>query len=121
MLALACDARFATQGAFKIQLNEVAIGIAMPSWMALIAASAVPSHRLTDLLLHARAFSPDDALASGIVSALGAGPSETEAHALAAAAPLAALNRAAYTESKRRLRTPVVERALEGLAAEGRG
>jgi len=119
VLAMACDVRFATVGAYRLQLNEVAIGIPMPTWMAMVAASAVPSHRLSEALLHARAFSPDEALALGIVSALGGQSEETETLAQAAAGALAGLSRAAYAESKRRLRGPVVERALEGLAAEG--
>lgn len=119
VLGMACDLRFATAGAYRLQLNEVAIGIPMPSWMALVAASAVPSHRLNEVLLHARAFSPEEALALGIVSALGSGSEETENLAEAASGTLAGLNRAAYAESKRRLRGPLVERALERLAAEG--
>lgn len=120
VLAMACDLRFATSGAFKIQLNEVAIGIPMPTWMALIAASAVPSQHLTGALLLARTFSPDDALGCGLVDGLAASADETIRRAVNAAGPLALLPRAAYAESKRRLRGPVVERALEALAAEAR-
>jgi enoyl-CoA hydratase len=120
VLAFACDTRIATAGAFKLQLNEVAIGIPMPTWMATIAASAVPTYRLTEALLHARAYTPEEAKAIGFVSALGATPEETETLAASAASQLAQLHRAAYAESKRRVRAPALERARASLDAETR-
>jgi enoyl-CoA hydratase len=120
VLAMACDARFATSGAFKIQLNEVAIGIPMPTWMAQIASSAVPSHRWTEALLHARPYTPDEAHAAGIVGGVGASPEDALKLADAAASALTLLNRGAYAESKKRLRALSLERALGALDAETR-
>lgn len=121
VLAIACDARVLTDGAFKLQLNEVAIGIPMPRWMAFIASSVVPAHLATDALLHARAFSPQEAAALGMASALEATPEATEARAREIAARLALLPRAAYAESKRRLRADGAARALDALREEMRG
>ena len=118
VLAFSCDARFATQGPYRIQMNEVAIGIPIPSWMTFIAQSAIPPTAHAEVLLHARAFAPAEALARGIVDGLGATPEETERLASERARGLLALNAAAYAESKRRMREAGVARALERLQEE---
>jgi enoyl-CoA hydratase len=120
-LAFACDLRVATAGAFKIQLNEVAIGIPVPAWMALIAENAIPYFRRTEALLHARVYTPADALAAGIVHAVASDAESAVGEALARLAPLGALNRRAYAETKRRLRAEAVERALAALKQEQSG
>jgi enoyl-CoA hydratase len=119
VLALACDLRFAADGAFRFQMNEVAIGIAMPDWMTAIAESVVAGRTLTELLLHARAFAPREALARGLLDGVAAPGEDPEAAARAALAPLAALNRAAFAETKQRLRAERHARALGRLAAGG--
>jgi enoyl-CoA hydratase len=120
-LAFACDLRVATAGAFKIQLNEVAIGIPVPAWMALVAENAIPYFRRTEALLHARAYTPSDALAAGIVHAVVPDAESAIGEALARLTPLAGLNRRAYAETKRRLRAEAVERALAALKQEQGG
>src|SRR6266567_7730241 len=41
MLAFACDLRYAADGAFRLHLNEVAIGLTLPTWAMIVAQSAV--------------------------------------------------------------------------------
>ena len=118
VLAFACDARFATEGPFRIQMNEVAIGIPLPSWMLFIGESAIPATARNEFLLHARAYTPAEALARGIVDGVGATPEETERLASERATSLLQLNRPAYAESKRRLREAGTARALERLREE---
>jgi enoyl-CoA hydratase/carnithine racemase len=118
VLAFACDARFATEGPFRIQMNEVAIGIPLPRWMIFIGESAIPATSRNEFLLHARAYSPAEALARGVVDGVGATPEETERLASERAKSLLALNRGAYAESKRRLREAGTERALAHLREE---
>jgi enoyl-CoA hydratase len=118
VLAFACDARFATEGPFRIQMNEVAIGIPLPSWMLFIAESAIPPTARNEFLLHARAYTPAEALARGAVDGVGSTPEETERLALERAASLLPLNRAAYAESKRRLREAGATLALARLREE---
>jgi enoyl-CoA hydratase len=120
VLAFACDLRFALGGPYRLQLNEVAIGIPVPAWMVHIADTVVPPRWRTQALLHARAFSPIEALERGIVDGLASSPEEVLAHARAAALPLTKLPRTAYAESKRRLRAEGAERALARLVVEGR-
>jgi len=50
MLAFACDRRFTLD-----------IGLPLPSWMFLIARSAIPSRWRNEALLHARAYNPNEA------------------------------------------------------------
>lgn len=121
VLAFACDLRFAATGPFKVQLNEVAIGIPMPAWMAFVAESAITSRWQTEALLHARTFAPDEAATHGIVSGVAASADEAERLALDAARRLALLPRAAYAESKRRLRAEGAARALAKLEEEAGG
>jgi enoyl-CoA hydratase len=118
VLAFACDARFATEGPFRIQMNEVAIGIPLPSWMVFIGESAIPATSRNEFLLHARAYSPAEALARGMIDGVGATPEETERLAADRAKSLLQLNRPAYAESKRRLREAGTARALERLREE---
>ena len=118
VLAYACDARFATEGPFRIQMNEVAIGIPLPAWMLTIAESAIAPTARNEALLHARGYTPTEALARGIVDGVGATPEETQRLASERARSLLALNRGAYAESKRRLREAGVARALERLREE---
>src|SRR6059058_2622232 len=58
MLAFACDLRLMAEGPFRLHLNEVAIGLALPSWAIVLAQAAIPPRRHTEAILHARAFSP---------------------------------------------------------------
>jgi enoyl-CoA hydratase len=118
MLAFACDLRVAAEGAFRLHLNEVAIGLPLPTWAIVLAQSAIPRRWHTEAILHARAYSPDEALERGIVDAVArpAGAAIDQAHA--AATPLAALDQAAYAVSKARHRAMAVKWASELLETE---
>jgi enoyl-CoA hydratase len=118
VLAYACDRRYAVDGRFRLQLNEVAIGIPMPSWMAAIGGSVIPPHLHVEALLHARAYSPQEALAHGMVNGLVADGGDVLAHATESAADLVALPRDAYATTKRRLRAADVERVTALLESE---
>src|SRR5437879_1387792 len=58
MLAFACDLRYAADGAFRLHLNEVAIGLTLPTWAMIVAQSAVPHRWHTEAILHARPYLP---------------------------------------------------------------
>jgi enoyl-CoA hydratase len=118
VLAFACDRRFAVAGPFRIQMNEVAIGIALPSWMLLIGASAIPLRWQTSVLLHARPMTPAEAFERGVVDGLVEAGGDVVAHARSSAEDLLLLNGDAYAASKRRLRGPGVTRVLELLDEE---
>jgi len=117
MLAFACDLRYAADGPYRLHLNEVAIGLPLPTWAIAIAESAVPHRWHTEAILHARAYSPADAgerdLVNGVVPA-----DRLLDEAASAAARLATLHQAAYAASKTRLRAMAVEWALARLEPE---
>jgi len=117
MLAFACDLRWAADGPFRLHLNEVAIGLPLPTWAIVIAASAVPHRWHTEAILHARAYLPPDALERNLVNGVVA-PDRLLDEASSAAARLGALHQAAYAASKTRLRAMAVEWALARLEPE---
>jgi len=120
VLVYACDRRYAIDGRFRLQLNEVAIGIPMPSWMAAIAATAIPSTAHVEALLHAHAYSPGEALRRGILNGLVPEGGDVVRHAIDESSDLLALPRDAYATTKRRLRAAEVARVealLEGELA----
>jgi enoyl-CoA hydratase len=117
MLAFACDLRFMADGPFRLHLNEVAIGLVLPSWAIVLAQAAVPPRRQTEAILHARAYSPAEAADRNIIEAV-VPADELIARARAAAEPLKGLDLAAYGESKRRHRAAAVEWATRLLETE---
>jgi enoyl-CoA hydratase len=117
ILAFACDLRIAAAGPFRLQLNETAIGLTLPSWAIAISESAVPRRHHAEAMLHARPYTPDEALACGMVHAL-APPEALLAEARRAAAPLTTLGRAGYAATKQRLRARAVAWASELVDAE---
>src|SRR5206468_8241186 len=67
MLAFACDLRFMAEGPFRLHLNEVAIGLAFPTWAIVLAQAAVPPRWHTEAILHARPYSPEEAFERHLV------------------------------------------------------
>jgi enoyl-CoA hydratase len=118
MLMFACDLRHVAEGAFRIHLNEVAIGLPLPTWAIVLAQSAVPARWHTEAILHARAYSPEEALERGIVDAVARPAEQLLEGARAAAAPLTALDQAAYATAKLRHRATAVRWATEVLESE---
>lgn len=118
MLTFACDRRFALDGPYRIQMNETSIGIALPSWMFLIARSAIPSRWRNEALLHARAYNPNEALERGILDAVAQDADSLAAHVKAATAELLSLNLPAYAASKKNFRQAEIEHVLDLLKKE---
>jgi len=117
MLAFACDLRWLADGPFKLHLNEVAIGLPLPTWAIVLAQSAVPTRWHTEAILHARPYAPAEALARGIAD--GVAPADRLlGDATAAAAALAPLDQAAYATAKARHRAAAVEWASQRLEPE---
>ena len=118
LLAFACDSRFILAGPFKVQMNEVAAGLALPTWALLVAETAIPPRRHAELLLHARPCSPGEAVQWGLFAGAPATPEALDEAASMAARELLSLDRAAYKETKLRMRAVAVERALALLPSE---
>ena len=121
MLAFACDLRWMAEGVFRLHLNETAIGLVLPTWAITLAESAIPGRWHREAILHARPYSPDEALERGMIDGVARPADTLAAAARAAAAPLAALDQRAYAGSKARQRAAVVRWAEERLEPEAKG
>jgi enoyl-CoA hydratase len=118
MLFFACDLRFVIDGPYRIQMNEMMIGIPLPSWMLLIGRFAVPAQVFIEALLHARAFTPEEAVEKAISHGLIKQDEDALAFVMARTGHLKALNSDAYRTSKNRLRATEVEGVLRLLKDE---
>jgi enoyl-CoA hydratase len=113
ILSYACDRYMAVDGPYKIQINEVANGMSIPSWIALICRSSIPHRYWKEALLHARAYSPREAFERGLVDDLIAeGGNITEA-ANAYAVELLNLYGPAYAATKKFMRQEEAVHVME--------
>jgi enoyl-CoA hydratase len=118
MLAFACDRRYIMQGNYRIQMNEHAIGIPLPSWMLLIGKSAIPVGVQTEALLHAKAYTPEEAHAAGIFHGLIEEGADIDASLNTEVNALVSLHMHAYSIAKRRMREKAAQEALALLKDE---
>jgi len=118
MLTFACDRRFALDGPYRIQMNETLIGIPLPSWMFLVAESAIPSRWRNEALLHSRAYNPNEALERGILDAVAQDADSLAAQVNSATTEMLNLNLPAYADSKRNWRQEKIEHVLDALKEE---
>ena len=99
LLLLAADYRIGAQGAFKIGLNEVAIGMIMPAFGTEIARYALTSQFFKRSLINAEIYTPEQAVQSGFFDETV--PLENlQAHAQQKAQDLAKLNPGAFKGTK---------------------
>jgi enoyl-CoA hydratase len=113
---LAADLRLGAQGDYKIGLNEVAIGLTLPTFATELARERLSPRHLQRATSQAEIYDPAGAVEAGFLDrALPA--AELEGAALAEAARLAALPATAHEHTKRRQRTGALEtirRSLDG-------
>ncbi|MEY2571680.1 MAG: enoyl-CoA hydratase, partial [Acidimicrobiaceae bacterium] len=98
LVLLASDQRIGVEGAFKIGLNEVAIGMPLPHFAIELARYRMPPSRFDSVLL-GEVFAPADAVAAGYLDRVVA-PDDLLADAKATADRLAELRRGAVSRSK---------------------
>lgn len=67
VLAIFCDTRIAAEGKFKIGLNEVRVGLAVPSVIHAALKRLVGARQAERLCLHGLLIAPDEALRIGLV------------------------------------------------------
>jgi enoyl-CoA hydratase len=118
MLFFACDLRFVVDGPYRIQMNEMMMGIPLPSWMLLIGRFALPAQVFVEALLHARVFSPKETMEKAISYGLIKDDEDAVAFVMARTEHLKVLNSDAYRTSKNRLRAAEVEGVLRLLKDE---
>lgn len=117
ILALAADVRIQAQGAFRFAMNEVQIGMTVPTFGCEIARAAVPPQVHADLVLHGKTFGPDELLARNMVEAV-VPPEEVLAKAMARAGGLADIQSQPYAATKKLMRGAAHAHATSVLVPE---
>ncbi len=108
VLALACDRRVMADGAFKIGLNEVRIGIPIPEIVASLLRRTVGARRAEDLCVTGRLLDPAGALAVGLVDEVVAPDRVVEA-ARSWCEQVVAAPSSALAETRTRMRADLIE------------
>jgi enoyl-CoA hydratase len=115
LLLLAADRRVGTLGSFKIGLNEVGIGMALPIFGTELAQARLSRRHLDASVVQARMFAPEEAKDAGYLDLL------VEASALEDAARAEAqrlssdLKQPAFAITKRRLHEATLARIRDTL------
>jgi enoyl-CoA hydratase len=108
LVVLTGDYRVGAAGAFKIGLNEVAIGLPVPVLAMELARDRLVPAELAHATLGARIYDPTSALAAGYLDAVVPADQILE-RARAEATRLGALSRNAFRATKTRLRRRTIE------------
>ncbi len=116
LVLLAADRRIGASGDFKIGLNEVAIGMALPVWAVELARYRMPPSELDRIIL-GETSSPEEACRAGFLDRVVA-PDELLTMAASTAAQFASLKSGAVAGTKTRARAGVARRMLEDLEAD---
>ncbi len=107
LLLLVCDRRIGAEGAFKVGLNEVAIGMPLPKFGVDLARYRCPPS-LFDRVILGEVRSPEDAVAAGFLDEVVA-EDAVIARALAVATEMSALRRGAVARTKAAARGVLAE------------
>jgi enoyl-CoA hydratase len=106
ILLLCADHRIGRSGPYKVGLNEVAIGMALPAFAVSIASHRLERRSLTSAAMFAEVGDPDRAAAMGFLDDVVADPLTK---ALSFAASLAQLPGEAFAGTKRRIRRGLIQ------------
>lgn len=103
ILLMVCDTRIGAQGAFKIGLNEVGIGMALPTFAVELARDRLAGSHLVAATAQGAVYDPDGAVDAGYLDTVVEAERVIEA-GRAEGARLSQLRRGAVAETKTRLR-----------------
>ena len=113
-LLLAADTRIGAAGAFKIGLNETAIGMTLPVFGLALAQARLSARYLTASVVQGELFDPAQAAQAGYLDTVVA-VDEVRSTALARASALAQLPGAAYAGNKLAIREAVITQIRSSL------
>jgi enoyl-CoA hydratase len=117
LMLLACDRRIGVGGAFKIGLNEVAIGLALPRYPVELARCRLTPAAFTSALL-GEVTDPSGAVEAGYLDAIAGGHRDAITVATNEAKRFAALSTVTVAQSKRNARGELVQALLDGMDAD---
>jgi len=117
LMLLACDERLASSAEAKIGLNEVTIGLALPSWAVALARYRLAGVHFDRCVILGELTDPASAVNAGFVDRVLAAES-VEEESLRRARVLAELDRDAVAITKRRSRVAVAQAMTDGIDAD---
>jgi enoyl-CoA hydratase len=118
LLAAACDVRIgADVGNAKIGLNETAIGMSLPAFAIELARDRLTPRALTAATVGAQLYDPHGAVEAGWLDEV-VPAEECVGRAIAEARRLGQYSPAAYAQTKKMLREPLVERTRAAMARD---
>ena len=120
LVVLTGDIRIGAAGAYKLGLNEVAIGLPVPVLAMELARDRLDPRELPRATLGAHIYAPEDAARAGYLDEIVA-PGDVLARARVEAARLGALPKRAYAGTKQRLRGRTIAHVPATLDDDMRG
>ncbi|MRR17460.1 MAG: hypothetical protein EG826_13485 [Deltaproteobacteria bacterium] len=118
ILSFACDRFMAQDGPYKVQINEVANKMLLPTWIMTICKSSIPHRWWKEVLLHSHIYSPREAYEKGIIDDLAADGQDVMELAKACARDMFRLDARAYGASKKVLRQQEADYAVSVFEKE---
>lgn len=116
-MLMSSDYRLGAEGAFKIGMNEATIGLVVPSFAIELARSRLTPAAFNRTVLTGAMYSPAEAAVAGFLDEV-CGPNELIAAATLKGRELAALPAGAHTQTKRRLRAPLMNKIRHAIDNE---
>ena len=110
------DYRIGTEGDFRVQLNETAIGMSLPPFGLMLAKERLSKRYLSRATIAATMFSPAEATDAGFLDEVVSADAILDT-AQKRARAMVELDGAAYAAVKQSLRGPSISEVLEGLDA----
>lgn len=107
-LAMAGDERIGAEGAFKIGMNETAIGMTLPTFGVELARARLSKRHFDRVIVQSELYDPETAMGAGILDEV-VPPDRVEPVALEHAARLAQLKQPAFRNNKRQAHRETVE------------
>jgi enoyl-CoA hydratase len=119
-LLLSGDYRLGAVGDYKLQANEVAIGITMPFFGVEICRQRLAPAHFHRTVINAESYTPEDAVVAGMLDRVVAA-ADLAATARDTAIALGALDRRAHTATKLRARAPALQAVRTAIEADDAG
>jgi len=117
-LAFSCDRRYAQEGPYRIQMNEMITGMILPSWMLHISKKVIPVQWQSEILLHARTYSPAEAMERRLLNDVIPAGKDMVSAVKESCRELLMIDRSAYAYTKRLMHGPGLDEALARLPME---
>lgn len=118
ILSFACDRFMAADGPYKVQINEVANKMIIPTWISTICRSSIPHRWWKEVILHAHIYSPREAYEKGIIDDLASEGQDVLELAKTCARDLFRLDPPAYAATKKLMRQKEADYAISVFEKE---